>query len=61
MERFYVEFVIVAWIQTIHQLSSKENQKDIKTSGEKQTVFLHLFYFRGLLDTPFSVKTSLIY
>ncbi|MGE7661947.1 hypothetical protein ACQKL6_09495, partial [Peribacillus sp. NPDC097197] len=24
-----------------------------KTGGEKQLVFLHLFYFRDLLDSPF--------
>ncbi|MFJ7859895.1 hypothetical protein ACIQZM_18755, partial [Peribacillus sp. NPDC097206] len=26
-----------------------------KTGGEKQLVFLHLFYFRDLLDSPFFV------
>ncbi|MEC1178373.1 hypothetical protein P9B03_07765, partial [Metasolibacillus meyeri] len=35
----------------IRQLLSR-NIKNIKTGGEKQLAFLHLFYFRDLLDSP---------
>ncbi|MFJ7677477.1 hypothetical protein ACIQXQ_05435, partial [Peribacillus sp. NPDC097198] len=30
-----------------------------KTGGEKQLVFLHLFYFRDLLDSPFYIYRSI--
>ncbi|WP_205004897.1 hypothetical protein, partial [Scopulibacillus daqui] len=31
----------------------KKNRKNIKASGEKQFVFLHLLHFKDLSDKPF--------
>ncbi|MFF2590304.1 hypothetical protein ACFVSS_20920 [Peribacillus butanolivorans] len=36
------------------QLLTMNNDKTRKTGEEKRIVFLHLFYFRDLLDSPFS-------
>ncbi|WP_339197662.1 hypothetical protein [Aeribacillus sp. FSL k6-2211] len=35
----------------IRQLLSDKNRKNIKASGEKRIVFLHLLHFRDLSDT----------
>ncbi|REJ12739.1 MAG: hypothetical protein C6W58_16130, partial [Bacillaceae bacterium] len=37
----------------IRQLLSDKNRKNIKASGEKRIVFLHLLHFRDLSDSPF--------
>jgi len=36
----------------IRQLLSDKNRKNIKASGEKRIVFLHLLHFRDLSDSP---------
>ncbi|WP_205003921.1 hypothetical protein, partial [Scopulibacillus daqui] len=36
---------------------SKKNRKNIKASGEKQFVFLHLLHFKDLSDKPFILRT----
>ncbi|WP_407408281.1 hypothetical protein, partial [Peribacillus sp.] len=40
-------------IAGLRQLLSVNYYRNRKTGGEKQLVFLHLFYFRDLLDSPF--------
>ncbi|MFJ7831068.1 hypothetical protein ACIQXU_12660, partial [Peribacillus sp. NPDC097284] len=53
------EFGIVAMahnllkIAGLRQLLSVNYYRNRKTGGEKQLIFLHLFYFRDLLDSPF--------
>ncbi|WP_369903342.1 IS1182 family transposase [Bacillus manliponensis] len=58
LNKVHVEFGIVALahnilkVAGIRQLLSGKNRKNIKTSGEKRYVFLHLFHFRNLSDSP---------
>ncbi|MGG3681793.1 PucR family transcriptional regulator, partial [Aeribacillus composti] len=40
----------------IRQLLSDKNRKNIKASGEKRIVFLHLLHFRDLSDSPFQLN-----
>ena len=59
LDKVHVEFGIVALahnllkVAGIHRLSSPNHRKIQKTGGEKRVVFLHLFQFRDLLDSPF--------
>lgn len=59
LAKVQTEFGIVAMahnllkIAEIRQLSSVNYYKNRKTGEEKRIVFLHLFYFRDLLDNPF--------
>ncbi|MGE7663620.1 hypothetical protein ACQKL6_18245, partial [Peribacillus sp. NPDC097197] len=39
-------------IAGLRQLLSVNYYRNRKTGGEKQLIFLHLFYFRDLLDSP---------
>ncbi|MED5053220.1 hypothetical protein P9850_15580, partial [Anoxybacillus rupiensis] len=58
LDKVHVEFGIVALahnilkVAGIRQLLSKKNRKNTKASGEKRLVFLHLFHFRDLSDSP---------
>jgi len=36
----------------IRQLLSRKKSENKKTGEEKRVVFLHLFYFRDLLESP---------
>ncbi|MFJ7746551.1 hypothetical protein [Peribacillus sp. NPDC097295] len=42
-------------IAGLSQLLSMKHYKNRKTGGEKRFIFLHLFYFRNLLDSPLLV------
>ena len=59
LEKVHTEFGIVALahnllkVAGIRQLLSEQRQKDTKTGGEKRVIFLHLFYFEDLSDSPF--------
>ncbi|WP_395994376.1 transposase [Aeribacillus pallidus] len=59
LDKVHVEFGIVALahnilkVAGIRQLLSDKNRKNIKASGEKRIVFLHLLHFRDLSDSPF--------
>lgn len=59
LDKVHVEFGIVALahnilkVAGIRQLLSDKNRKNIKASGEKRMVFLHLLHFRDLSDSPF--------
>ena len=58
LEKVHTEFGIVALahnllkVAGIRRLFSGPGPKDIETGGEKRLVFLHLFYFGDLLDSP---------
>lgn len=58
LEKVHTEFGIVALahnllkVAGIRQLLSRKLHNHLKTGGEKQLAFLHLFYFRDLLDSP---------
>ena len=60
LEKVHTEFGVVALahnllkVAGIRQLLSRKKSENIKTGEEKLVVFLHLFYFRDLLDSPFS-------
>lgn len=64
LEKVHTEFGIVALahnllkVAGIRQLLSRKISKNINTGGEKRLVFLHLFYFRDLLDSPFVLYVS---
>ncbi|ASS89111.1 hypothetical protein AP3564_01455 [Aeribacillus pallidus] len=47
----YYNFLKVAGIR---KLLSDKNRKNIKASGKKRIVFLHLLHFRDLSDSPAS-------
>ncbi|MEK3798824.1 transposase [Peribacillus sp. FSL H8-0477] len=59
LAKVQTEFGIVAMahnllkIAEIRQLSLVNYYKNRKTGEDKRIVFLHLFYFRDLLDNPF--------
>ncbi|WP_339230226.1 IS1182 family transposase [Aeribacillus sp. FSL K6-2833] len=59
LDKVHVEFGIVALahnilkVAGIRQLLSDKNRKNIKASGEKRIVFLHLLHFRDLSDSPY--------
>jgi hypothetical protein len=61
IDKVHVEFGIVAMahnilkVAGIRQLLSNQARRYQKTGGEKRNVFLHLFYFRDLSDSPFSL------
>lgn len=63
LDKVHVEFGIVALahnilkVAGIRQLLSEKNRKNTKTSGEKRLVFLHLFHFRDLSDSPLFFTT----
>lgn len=58
LPKVQTEFRIVAMAHNllktagIHQLFSGKNEKNVKTGGERQYVFLHLFYFLELIRQP---------
>lgn len=66
LEKVHTEFGIVALahnllkVAGIRQLLSEQRQKDTKTGGEKRVIFLHLFYFEDLSDSPFSLFVFLL-
>ena len=66
LTKVQTEFGIVAMahnllkVAGLRQLLSIKHYKNKKTGGEKRFIFLHLFYFRDLLDSPFSLTKSLI-
>ena len=59
LTKVQTEFGIVAMahnllkVAGLRQLFSIKHYKNRKTGGEKRFIFLHLFYFRDLLDSPF--------
>ncbi|WP_442857389.1 IS1182 family transposase [Bacillus sp. FJAT-42315] len=59
IDKVHAEFGIVALahnllkVAGIRQLLSEKYRKPTKRGGEKRLVFLHLFYFRDLLDSSF--------
>ena len=67
LEKVHTEFGIVALahnllkVAGIRQLLSKKSFPNQKTDGEKGILFLRLFYFRGLWDSPFyNIETLII-
>ncbi len=62
IDKVHTEFGIVALahnllkVASIRQLLSEKYRKPTKRGGEKRLVFLHLFYFRDLLDSPFCLR-----
>ncbi len=61
LDKVHTEFGIVALAHNllkvvgIRQLLSKGIEKNTKSGVEKRFIFLHLIYFRGLLDSPIMI------
>ena len=64
LDKVHVEFGIMALaynllkVVGIRQLLPERNRKNTKAGGEKRFIFLHLLYFRDLLDSPFLCLTT---